>query len=67
LKKKSKSAINGFSIDEHGRITGTLNLMSYLKLAPTNMNSKPKKEKKMVKNEDGELEEEEDDEEEEEI
>ena len=34
LKKKSKSAINGFSIDEHGRITGTLNLMSYLKLAP---------------------------------
>jgi hypothetical protein len=37
LKKKSKSAINGFSIDEHGNIIGTLNLMSYLKIAPANV------------------------------
>lgn len=37
LKKKSKAAINGFSIDEHGKITGTLNLMSYLKVAPRDM------------------------------
>lgn len=70
MKKKSKAAINGFSIDEHGKITGTLNLMSYLKVAPRDIKQgpyKPKKAKKMKKNEDGETEEEEDDEEEEDM
>jgi hypothetical protein len=41
LKKKLKSNINGFSIDESGHVTGTLNLISYLKVAPEDVERKP--------------------------
>ena len=41
LQKKQKSNINGFSIDERGHVTGTLNLISYLKVAPEDVEVKP--------------------------
>jgi hypothetical protein len=34
MSKKRGSLISGVSIDEHGKIIGTLNLVSYMKLAP---------------------------------
>lgn len=39
--KKQDSASNGFTIDEKGRITGTLNMVSYLKVAPDEALSYP--------------------------
>ena len=62
LQKKQNSKINGFSIDQSGHVTGTLNLISYLKVAPEDVevkpNAPPKKRKEVkaiaAKSEDGE-------------
>lgn len=39
--KKQDAPANGFTIDEKGRITGTLNMVSYLKVAPEESLSYP--------------------------
>jgi hypothetical protein len=40
-KKKKNAPVNGFTIDKDGKITGTLNLVSYLKVAPDEALSYP--------------------------
>jgi hypothetical protein len=54
LKKKTTSNINGFSIDKQGHITGTLNLISYLKVAPEDIQAGRQKKREVSEDDDDE-------------
>jgi hypothetical protein len=59
LKVKKNALVSGFSIDEKGRIVGTLNTVSYMKVSPPHIDkiNRPKK----VKSDEDDDEEEDDD------
>ena len=54
LRTKRNALISGFSIDDEGKIVGTLNLVSYLKMAPKSLYLRSQKKKDSDEDDDDE-------------